>query len=71
MMRIIESFRLRWIWMVILCWTFAGWYAGAMGQEGSPSVPQADALPGRPFRPRMPTKSCSIASSRWSNVSTR
>ncbi len=45
MMRIIESFRLRWIWMVILCWTFAGWYAGAMGQEGSPSVPKASALP--------------------------
>jgi len=45
MMRSIESFRLRWIWMVILCWTFAGWYAGAMGQEGSPSVPQASALP--------------------------
>ena len=31
--------------MVILCWTFAGWCAGAMGQEGSPSVPPVDALP--------------------------
>ncbi len=44
-MRIIESSRLPWILMLILCWTFAGWYAGAMGQEGSPPVPQASALP--------------------------
>ena len=43
MTRIIESGRLRWISMVILGWTLAGWYAGAMGQEGSPSVPPVDA----------------------------
>ena len=45
MTRIIESGRLRWISMVILGWTLAGWCAGAMGQEGSPSVPPVDALP--------------------------
>ena len=44
-MRIIESGRLRWLSMAIIGWTLAGWYAGAMGQEGSPSVPQASALP--------------------------
>ena len=45
MMRIIDSGRLRWISMVILGWMLADWPAGAMGQEGSPPVPPADALP--------------------------
>jgi phosphate-selective porin OprO and OprP len=45
MVRIIESGRLRWVSMAIIGWTLAGWYACAMGQEGSPSVPQASALP--------------------------
>lgn len=45
MTRIIDSGRFRWISMVILGWTLAGWYAGAVAQEGSPSVPSANALP--------------------------
>src|SRR5437773_652648 len=39
MIRINESGSLRWISMVILGWTIAGWYAGALGQETPPSIP--------------------------------
>ena len=45
MMRIIGPGRMRWISPVILGWTLAGWCAGAMGQEGPPSVPPVDPLP--------------------------
>ena len=71
MTRIIDSSRARWISMMTLVWTLAGWCAGAMGQEGSPPIPPVDALPRRPFRLRTPSKSYSIASAEWSNVSTR
>jgi hypothetical protein len=71
MTRIIGSSRARWISMMALVWTFAGWYAGAMSQEGSPPVPPVDAIPRRPSRLRMPSKSYSIASGKWSNVSIR
>jgi phosphate-selective porin OprO and OprP len=45
MARIIESGGLRWFSMLFLGWALAGWCAGALGQEGSPSVPPVDALP--------------------------
>ena len=44
MIRTIDSGRLRWISIVALGWMIGDW-PSAMGQEGSPSVPQADALP--------------------------
>ena len=72
MTRIIDSSRTRWISMMTLVWAIAGWCAGAMGQEGSPPVPPVDALPtdGR-LAFGLPSKSYSIASAEWSNVSTR
>ena len=45
MVRTIDSGRLRWISIVALGWMIGDWPSGAMGQEGSPSVPQASALP--------------------------
>ncbi len=45
MMRIIEPGRLPWVSSAIMGWTLAGWHAGAMGQEGSPSIPPIDPLP--------------------------
>ena len=45
MIRTIDSGRLRWISIVALGWMIGDWPSGAMGQEGSPSVPQASALP--------------------------
>ncbi len=45
MTRIIGSSRARWISMMTLVWTLAGWRAGASGQEGSTPIPPVDALP--------------------------
>ncbi len=45
MVRIIDSGRSRWLSMMTLVWTLAGWCGGAMGQGGSPPIPPVDALP--------------------------
>ena len=45
MTRIIGSSRARWISMMTVVWTLAGWCAGAMGQGESPSIPPIDAPP--------------------------
>jgi phosphate-selective porin OprO and OprP len=50
-MRVIESGRLRWISMIVVGSTFAGWHAGAVAQEGSPLVPPIDALPSTAVSP--------------------
>ena len=44
---------------------------GAMGQEGSPPFRRSTPFHRRPFRLRNPSKSYSIASAEWRNVSTR
>ncbi len=45
MTRLIDFSRARWISLMTLVWTLAGWCAGAMGQGGSPPIPRVDALP--------------------------
>jgi phosphate-selective porin OprO and OprP len=45
MTRTIDSSKARWISMMTVVGTLAGWCAGAMGQGESPSVPPIDTLP--------------------------
>src|SRR5262245_44113915 len=39
MLRFMEPGKCRWTFMTMLGWMLTAWPAGAMGQEGSPSVP--------------------------------
>ena len=45
MVRIIDSSRTRWISMMTLVWTLAGWCAATMGQGVLPPIPPVDAPP--------------------------